>query len=391
MIEYITIDGNETPLSICATTTTRTHGRLSWLKHAKETGRIGKKYHVASEELIFFDDEPAISIAAQLTEWVNTNIPKGRQFIYVPGDILMYCAELHIHNDYALVDSERLLSFEEALQQIRQEPLISHIHASGDLKKPLEQNGIELKDLHIDLTPGSKNPYWLRRGRSLNELSIAASVLLGALAISAMIFQGPGAPENEVALESFNPISVPDSFVQLHHELDELIALMSASSVWMNYGLERITITKSGADYRTRLEGEYQNHYPLPRLRELASAIGSQFTIKGEKWLVETPIYKPEPGAPQELTDILDSVEDYQRLVKGGYVELDLGTITDEIEHKMTKLELRVDRPFPVLLAGIARQVERHHIHGATQKIDVKVVPGNGWQLLSIDINLLGI
>ena len=136
MIEYFTIDGRETPVSISATTTTRSNGRFSWLRRAQEITRLRKKYHVASEKLVFFDDEPAISIAAQLTEWINTNIPKGRQFIYVPGDTLVYCAKLHIHSDYALVDSESLLSFEQALNQIRQEPLISHIHASGELKAP---------------------------------------------------------------------------------------------------------------------------------------------------------------------------------------------------------------------------------------------------------------
>lgn len=392
MIESFTIDGRETPLSICAFTTTRKNGRFSWLQRAKEISRVGKKYHVASEKLMFFDDEPAVSVAAQLAEWVNTNISKGRQFIYVPGDTLMYCAELHIHNDYVLVDSERLLTFEQALQQIRQAPLISHIHTSGELQTLLKQNGFELKDLLINLTPNSNNPYWLKRGRSLTELTGGMLILLGMVGVGAVAVQWQMYPEKKPDIQIMgDTYQQPGSFVQLHNELDELIALMSASSVWMNYGLERITITKSSADYITRLEGEYQYNYPLPRLRELARSLGSQFMINGDNWLVETPVFKPESGEDHELMDILDNIEHYQRLVKGGYIELDVGGVRNEKGHRTANLKLHVDRPFPGMLAGIARQVERHNIHGVTQNIDVNVKPGHGWQLLSININLTGI
>ena len=391
MIEYITIDGEETPLSICATTTTRNFSRFSWFRHAQDMTRLGKKYYVTSEKLVFFDDEPAISVAAQLAEWVDTNISKGRQFIYVPGDTLMYCAELHIHSDYVLVDSERLLSFEQSLQQIRQAPSISHIHTSGDLRKLLQQQGFELKDLRIDLTPGSNNPYWLKRGRSFTELTGGMLILLGMVGASTLAFQWFKGSEAVPVLRIMEEVRQTQSSVQLHNELNELVALMSASSVWMNYGLKRITINKSGDDFITRLEGEYQNDYPLPRLRDLAQAIDSQFMIQGDNWFIETPIFKPESGDSHELVDILDSVGHYQRLMKAGYVKLDLGGIREERRHRTANLELRVNRPFPGLLAGIARQVERDNIHGAAQKIDVEVNPGHGWQLLNIDINLLGI
>ena len=391
MIEYITIDGEETPLSICATTTTRKVGRFSWLQSAKEISRLGKKYYVTSEKLTFFDDEPAVSVAVQLAEWVDTNISKGRQFVYVPGDTLMYCAELHIHSDYVLVDSERLLPFEQALQQIRKAPLISHIHSSGDLKVPLQQQGLELTDLHIDLTPNSSNPYWLKRGRSLTELTGGALILLVMVGAGALTVQWQQNPETNAFAPMIKEFKTTHSSVQLHRELGELITLMSASSVWMNYGLERISIVKSGADYITRLEGKYQNDYPLSRLRELAGSMNSQFMIQNNNWFVETPMFKPEAGDSHELVNILDSIEDYQHLVKAGYAELDLGGIRKETRHRTANLKLLIDRPIPWLLAGIAQQVERHNIHGATQKIDVRVKPGHGWQLLSIDINLLGI
>ena len=350
-----------------------------------------KKYYVTSEKLVFFDEEPAISVAAQLAEWVDTNISKGRQFIYVPGDTLMYCAELHIHSDYVLVDSERLLSFEQSLQQIRQAPSISHIHTSGDLRKLLQQQGFELKDLRIDLTPGSNNPYWLKRGRSFTELTGGMLILLGMVGASTLAFQWFKGSEAVPVLRIMEEVRQTQSSVQLHNELNELVALMSASSVWMNYGLKRITINKSGDDFITRLEGEYQNDYPLPRLRDLAQAIDSQFMIQGDNWFIETPIFKPESGDSHELVDILDSVGQYQRLMKAGYVNMDLGGIREERRHRTANLELRVNRPFPGLLAGLARQVERDNIHGAAQKIDVEVNPGHGWQLLNIDINLLGI
>ena len=391
MIEYITIDGRETPLSICATTTTRSFGRLSWIHHAKEINRLGKKYYVASEKLIFFDDEPAVSVAAQLAEWVDTNISKGRQFVYVPGDTLMYCAELHIHNEYVLVDSERLLSFEQAIQQIKQAPLISHIHTSGDLQSPLQQQGVELRDLHIDVTPGSGNAYWLKRGRSLTELIGATLILLVMAGAGAMTVHWQQDDETERFTPLVKKVVNPDSSVQLHRELGELITVMSESSVWMNYGLERISVTRSGADYITRLEGKYRIDYPLPRLRELAGLMDSQFMIQGDTWFVETPIFKPESGDSHKLVDILDSIEDYQRLVKAGYADMDLGGIRKQQRYRTADLKLYVDRPVPGLIAGIAQQVEKHDIHGAAKKIDVRVEPGHGWQLLSIDINLMGI
>ena len=391
MIEYITIDGRETPLSICATTTTRSFGRLSWIHHAKEINRLGKKYYVASEKLIFFDDEPAVSVAAQLAEWIDTNISKGRQFVYVPGDTLMYCAELHIHNEYVLVDSEMLLSFEQAIQQIKQAPLISHIHTSGDLKAPLQQQGFELRDLHIDLTPNSGNSYWMKRGRSLTELIGGTLMLLVMLGVGAMTLHWQQVEETKQLTPLVQKLVEPKSFVQLHRELDELITVLSASSVWMNYGLENISITKSRTGYTTRLKGEYQNDYPLPRLRELAGLMDSQFMIQGDTWFVETPIFKPESGDSHKLVDILDSIEDYQRLVKAGYAEMDLGGIREENRYRTANLKLYVDRPVPGLLAGIAQQVETHDIHGVAKKIDVRVDPGHGWQLLSIDINIQGI
>ena len=255
----------------------------------------------------------------------------------------------------------------------------------------MQQNGIALKDLHIDLTPGRKNAYWLRRGFSLNELSAGMALVLGMAGVGAMTTHWSGSEGSKPVLQTVKEVRLPDSSVQLHHELEELISLMSASSVWMNYGLENITITRSGtASYRTRLQGRYRHYYPLPRLREIAGAIGGRLEIDSDKWLVETPIFRPEPGDTRELTDILDNIEHYQRLVKGGYIELSMGPIREEPRHKAASLELLVDRPSPGLLAGIARQVERHHIEGATQKIDVKAAPGRGWQSLSIDINLLG-
>ena len=392
MIEYFTIDGREMPLSIRASTTTRRVDRFSWIQKAKDIKRLGKKYHIASEKLIFFDDEPGVSIAAQLSDWISTNIPKGRHFVFVPGDTLMYCAELHIHADYVLVDSESLLSFDQAIEQIRQEPLASHIHASGDLQAPLEQNGFDLKDLHIELAPDSSNPYWLKRGRSLNELTGGAAFLLVMAGLGVATVQNYyGSEEKKVFPIMIKEAVRPQSYVQLHNDLGALTALLSASSVWMNYGLENITIVKSDAGYTTRLEGKYRNNYPLARLREITGKMDGQLMLQGDGWFMETPIFKPDPGYSDEPVDILDSIEHYRRLVSAGYADLDIDGISDGRPLRTANLELRIDRPVPWVLAGIARQVERHNIHGAAQRINVAVKPGHGWQQLSIDINLSGI
>ena len=179
MIEYFAVDDRDIPISINADTTVTEKEQLTWFQLARELNRQNSKYFIQSEGTLYFDDEPAVSPAAQFITWIHTNIPKGRQIIYIPGDTHIYRAELEIH-DYIIVQNEQLCTLDDAINLIKQEPKISIIHECGKLQTALKQQKIECKDLQINLVPDRSNPYYMRRGYSLNEaiLSTTATILI---------------------------------------------------------------------------------------------------------------------------------------------------------------------------------------------------------------------
>ena len=128
MIETVMIDNKPVNLSLNAESITLPDGKLPALYTAKQISRSKKRYYTQAEGFMFFDDQPGVSIAAQLVQWINTDIAAGEHHIYIPGDHAIYHAHIQVQETYVLVEREELLEFDKALGLIKSNPLQSQIH-----------------------------------------------------------------------------------------------------------------------------------------------------------------------------------------------------------------------------------------------------------------------
>ena len=172
MIETVTINGREVNVSLNADSVTLPERANHRLFLAGQLAARKKRYYLESEGFVYFEEQPAVSVAAQLVRWVHTDISAGPYHVLLPFDTVVYHATIQVHEDYVLVESEALEDSAPALALLKANPENCQVGRLGRLGSAFEQHRVELQDLRIDLEPGANNPFRFRRGYTLSHIAI---------------------------------------------------------------------------------------------------------------------------------------------------------------------------------------------------------------------------
>ena len=392
MIEIIKINGQDVPLSLGAESITLPEGRLSPFYTARTLSNVGKKYYTQAEGFMFFDEAPGVSIAAQLVEWINADIDTGQYRVYLPGDHLVYLADIQVQQAYIIVNREELLEFEEALEQIRQSPNNSQVHNSGHLARAFAQHRIDTRDLQFFLEPGRGNPYYLHKGRNLTDYALLGGCTLALLLLlnvgSGLVKQLYSARDKKTAV--IQTIIIPKSQHRLHTDLDALGQLMRRYHPLLAYQLKDLRLQKEKNAYRLIATGDYHQHHSLARLQQLAEQLGGAITVQAQTWILRAGNFRPPAGREPGLVPIADTFEQYRQLANRKQMDFRIETITRNRHRTDAAISLALDYPTPATLQHLALDTRPSHFHGALNQVVLSAEANAAWKQLTLGISITG-
>ncbi len=389
MIETINIGGRDIDLCINAKSQTLSEERRPWLFVNKQLTALKKKYYLESEGFIFYDEGKAISIAAQIVQWIHTDIQPGRHCIFLPFDNIVYMATIRVQEDYILVEKEDLLSFEDSMQLIRNNPLECQVAELGQLSHAFTQHNIALKDLYINLDPGKNNPYLLRRGHNLLELSIFTIVPFIGASLIFMLFSTSSVEKIKETIPKI-AVTKPKSTIQIDTDLDAVDTLLSEFAVLLAYNLDNIQIQKTSKGYNTTATGQYDQAFSLARLNEIAHRLDGRVTVQKNIWTLHSSLFRPPAGESGELLPLPRSFEQYRQFA--GAVDARFSIIgTSQKQHSVQGvIELSIDYPNRPNLRQSVRQLQQAGLHGHIQKVDIQTQLNAAWKNLTVTIEIIG-
>ena len=389
MIDTISLGAREIDLCINAESQTLPEDRRHWLYVKKRLSALKKKYYLESEGFIFFDEGKAISIAAQIVKWIHTDIRPGKHYIFLPFDNVVYVATIRVQPDYILVEKEDLLAFEDCMELIRSNPLECQVAELGRLSDAFTQHNIAIKDLHINLDPGKNNPFLLKRGYNLAELSLLA--LVPCIGAGLVFLLSSTIEVKEIKETVIQPVRAePESTIQIATDLETVAALLGEFSVLLAYDLDNIKIKKTSKGYLTSATGSYDQSFPLDRLYRLAEELEGSFALQKDNWTLNSSLFKPPAGKTAGLVPLETSFERYRQFAAASNARFSI--IGSSRKRNATKgiIELGIDYPNRQLLRLWVRQLERSALHGYLQDVGITTRRNSGWKNLTLIIEITG-
>ena len=389
MIETISLGARDIDLCINAESQTLPEERRSWLYVNKRLSALKKKYYLESEGFIFFDEGRAISIAAQIVKWIHTDIRAGRHFIFLPFDNIVYVATIRVQADYILVEKEDLLAFEDCMEMIRSNPLECQVAELGALSGAFVQHNIALKDLYINLEPGKNNPFLLKRGYNLAELSLPA--LVPCIGAGLFFLLSSTIEVKEIQESAIQPVRAePKSAIRIATDLETIAALLDEFSVLLAYDLDNISIKKSSDGYLTSATGRYDQSFSLERLHVIAQELEGSFSLQKNNWTLNSSLFKPQAGKTADPVPLATSFERYRQFAATSYARFSIVGSSRKRDAATGIIELSIDHPDRHILRLWVRQLQQLSLHGYLQSAALSVRRNSGWNNLTLIIEIIG-
>ena len=389
MIETISLGAREIDLCINAESQTLPEERRPWLYVNKRLGALKKKYYLESEGFIFFDEGRAVSIAAQIVKWIHTDIRAGRHYIFLPFDNVVYLATIRVQADYILVEKEDLLPFEDCMELIRSNPLECQVAELGRLSDAFVQHNIALKDLHLNLEPGKNNPFLLKRGCNLAELSLSA--LVPCIGAGLVFLLASTIEVEEIRETAIQPVRAePRSAIQIATDLENIAALLGEFSVLLAYGLDDISIKKTPKGYLTSATGRYDQSWSLDRLNAIAQELEGSFSLQKNNWTLNSSLFKPPAGETAYPVPLATSFERYRQLAAAGPARFSIVGSSRKRNGSRGIIELSIDYPNRHVLRAWVRQLQQAPLHGHLQDAGITTRRNSGWENLTLTIEITG-
>ena len=389
MIETINIGGRDIDLCINAESQTLPEERQPWLFVNKQLSALKKKYYLESEGFIFYDEGKAISIAAQIVQWIHTDIQPGRHSIFLPFDNIVYMAAIRVQDDYILVEKEDLLSFEDSMQLIRNNPLECQVAELGRLSHAFTQHNIALKDLYINLDPGKNNPYLLKRGHNLLELAIFTIIPFIGAGLIFMLYSTSSIKEIKETVPKFTATKSKGT-IQIDTDLDAVDTLLSAFAVLLAYNLDNIQIQKTSKGYNTTATGQYDQAFSLARLNEIAQQLDGRVTVQKNNWTLHSSLFKPPLEETDKLLPLRRSFEQYRQFAGAANARFSIIGSSQKQHSALGVIELSIDYPNHPTLQQSSRQLQQARLHGHIQKVDIQTQRNASWKNLTVTIEIIG-
>lgn len=389
MIETISLGARDIDLCINAESQTLPEERRPWLYVNKRLSALKKKYYLESEGFIFFDEGRAISIAAQIVKWINTDIRAGKHYIFLPFDNIVHVATIRVQPDYILVEKEDLLAFEDCMELIRSNPLECQVADLGRLSDAFTQHNIALKDLYINLEPGKNNPFLLKRGYNLAELSLSA--LIPCIGAGLVFLLLSTLEVKEIQETAIQPVRAqPESTIQIATDLETVAALLGEFSALLAYELDNIKIKKTSTGYLTSATGRYDQSFSLDRLYRLAEELDGRFSLQKDNWTLNSSLFKPPPGKIAGLVPLETSFERYRQFAAASNARFTIVGSSRKRASAQGIIELSIDHPNRHVLRLWVRQLQRAALHGYLQEAGITIRRNSGWKNLTLIIEIMG-
>ena len=389
MIETISLGARDIDLCINAESQTLPEERRPWLYVNKRLSALKKKYYLESEGFIFFDEGKAISIAAQIVTWIRTDIGAGRHYIFLPFDNIVYMAAIRVQPDYILVEKEELLAFEDCLDLIRSNPLECQVAELGRLSDAFLQHNIALKDLYINLDTGKNNPFLLKRGYNLAELSLLA--LIPCIGACLIFLISSNIEVREIKETAIQPVlAKPKSTIQVAVELESIASLLGEFSVLLAYDLENISIKRASKGYLTSATGRYHQSFSLDRLNRIAEELEGRFSLQKDNWTLNSSLFEPAAGESADLVPLATSFERYRHFAAANRARFSILGTSRKRDTAQGIVELGIDYPNHNVLRLWARQLQHAMTHGYLQNAGITTHRNSGWKTFTITIEIIG-
>ena len=389
MIETISIGAREIDLCLNAESQTLLEERRPWLYVTKRLSALKKKYYLESEGFIFFDEGKAISIAAQIVKWIHTDIRTGRHYIFLPFDNIVYVATIRVQSDYILVEKEDLLAFEDCMELIRSNPLECQVAKLGRLSDAFTQHNIALKDLYINLDPGKNNPFLLKRGYKLTELSLLA--LVPCIGAGLVYLLSSTIDVKEIKETTIQPVRAEaKSTVQIATDLEAVAALLDEFSVLLAYDLDNVSIKKTAKGYLTSATGRYDQAFSLDRLNRIANELEGSFSLQKNNWTLNSSLFKPPAGKTADLVPLATSFERYRQFAAASNARFSIIGSSRKRDATQGIIELSIDYPNRHVLRLWVRQLQQTALHGYLQNAGITARRNSGWKNLTFIIEIIG-
>lgn len=387
MIETITINDQELDVCLNADSITRPERTAPYLFLARRLAEKKKRFYVESEGFVYFSEQPAVSLAAQLVRWIRTDIQPGQHHVLLPFDTVVYIAVIQVHADYILVESETLETFEKSMALVKSNPQNCKVGRLGRLSASFQQHQVELQDLRINLGAGAANPFRFRRGYTLGDVCAAAGMALVACAALALAAQQSLRRQEEAPVEE--TVETPVS-AQVHPYLAEVGRLLPAIAVLLAYDLRSVKVSRVGDQYATSAQGEYRSSLSLARLQELAGEMNGRLIVNGSSWTLNSSLFAPPPAAEEAPAPLHDAFEQYRRLAWRMNARYDIVGVSRRRRGSTGVVALTMRHPNPAFLAYCAGLMKIHRLHGALQSLELTTGRHGAWQSLTATIEITG-
>ncbi len=389
MIEAIDIDGVEVPISLNATGLAIPGGHTGWWFTTRQLSQHGQKYFTRAAGFLFIDNEPAVSLAAQLVRWTETGLEPGEYHVHVPGDNVVYRADIIVNPDYVLVNQESINSFEQTIEHIRAHAPQSLVHQSGKLATTLTQQDIENKDLLFNLNANKKNAFYLRRGYTLQDIAILSLfpiLLISLLPMSLKFWQERRQPE---PISIAEPVVLPTSSIQVSEDLPALSKLLNRYMVLLAYEIESLEAKSGDAQYAILANGRYQPNQSITRLNEVANRLDGSLTLADNAWRINARASRTENTVELPLAPASDVLEAYRITALAFGLVFNVKSRQQLADHSQTELTLTMASPSPHQLQALGKHLSARGHQGKLKSAQLTTSPMAGWDSVILTIVVL--
>ena len=364
---------------------------------ANQLSQYNLHHYVLTENTLFLDDDKAVSLAAQISNWPGENTASGDYNVFIPGDKTIYHALISIRPKYISIQSERFVTFEEAAGIVLKNPTNSMVNDSGALSKAFKQQNLKLTDLGFDFRESRSNPYYMRYGLNRTQLVITP---LATLIVIIFLFFIPniiktlfnlGKPA-EVSTEVIPPPTEVHN--RLSHDLFSIGDIMNNSAILVLYGLDQIIITPTDSYFEIHYNGQLNTDNTIGRLRQISGKRHGRLELTGNlswnlhsEWPRKTDYDKSPP------TDLYNQLDQW-RLLSLRH-NLPLNYTSESPLHDATNfhLTITVRNPLPHHITLLAKDIKNENLFSTLENVRLSsgFASKNTWSNIELNFIITGI
>lgn len=371
MIESVVINNEVIEVSLEANHITLPNGTARFQEIANYLSDNESSHYLISHGLIYLENDEAVILSAAVTEAVmnDQELDAGVYSVFIAFDEVVYLCELDKSDEFVLVDEERLIDYDEAVEKARLDPHAAIVLQGGTLTDSFINEGFKPKAYSVNFAEAST-----KKGLTFTAIITRTLVVVGLLLFVFLVANYFINKDNSVVEKVVE--SIPAGHPALGSDIRQIGDFVRKTNILLIHGIQSID---QSADMRVpyiTISGAFQPNESYTRLYEIKKILGSGIlSIEGSGWTISSVKGVKSEVEGYDLRFLPADMDQLSALFKKYSDQPILTRVPVTPTSKATQYPwtATVTHPSRSLLYRLAADIETLGVHGRIQGFNLTV------------------